>query len=74
MITTPRTVPIARVRGEVERFKDHPALLGWRIGNELNLSSSNPDVWNAVGEVAAIERYRAAILCDPNCMGSYISL
>lgn len=42
----------ARVRAEVLRHKDHPALLMWVIGNELNLKSRNPRVWNAVDRIA----------------------
>ena len=33
---------LERVRNEVLLYKDHPALLMWGIGNELNLESSNP--------------------------------
>ena len=33
---------------DVERLKTHPALLMWGLGNELNLRSSNPRVWDAV--------------------------
>ncbi|WP_353185555.1 glycoside hydrolase family 2 TIM barrel-domain containing protein [Parapedobacter lycopersici] len=40
------------VRAEVLKFKDHPALLAWGIGNELNLEYTNPNVWDAVNEVA----------------------
>ncbi|KGE16002.1 hypothetical protein DI53_0117 [Sphingobacterium deserti] len=43
---------LARVRKEIMQFKDHPALLAWGIGNELNLHYSNPKVWDAVNEVA----------------------
>ncbi len=41
-----------RVKAEVLKYKDHPALLAWGIGNELNLQYKNPRVWNAVNEVA----------------------
>lgn len=37
---------------DVLKFKDHPALLFWIIGNELNHSYSNPKVWDAVEEFA----------------------
>ncbi|WP_257657124.1 glycoside hydrolase family 2 TIM barrel-domain containing protein [Parapedobacter lycopersici] len=40
------------VRAEILKFKDHPALLAWGIGNELNLEYTNPKVWDAVNEVA----------------------
>ncbi len=43
---------LERVRGEVEALKDHPALLAWGIGNELNLGAENPAVWSAVGEIS----------------------
>lgn len=33
-------------------YKDHPALLGWGIGNELNLHYTNKKVWDAVNEIA----------------------
>ncbi|MCF8347096.1 MAG: glycosyl hydrolase family 2, partial [Bacteroidales bacterium] len=41
------------IRQKVLEMKDHPALLGWGIGNELNLRSTNMKVWDAVEEVAA---------------------
>ncbi|MBO6575186.1 MAG: hypothetical protein JJ896_07220 [Rhodothermales bacterium] len=40
------------VREEVMKYKDHPALLAWGIGNELNLEATNPRVWNAVNEIS----------------------
>lgn len=39
-------------REEVLKYRDHPALLVWIIGNELNHSYTNPAVWNAVNDVA----------------------
>ena len=41
-----------RVKREVLKYKDHPALLMWAIGNELNLNAKNPRVWNAVNEIS----------------------
>jgi hypothetical protein len=41
-----------RIRAEVEQYKDHPALIIWGIGNELNLGASNPRVWDAVNEIS----------------------
>ena len=43
---------LERIREEIEKYKDHPALLGWGIGNELNLRYTNPKVWNAVNDIA----------------------
>jgi len=40
-----------RIKAEVIKYKDHPALLAWGIGNELNLQYSNPKVWDAVNDV-----------------------
>jgi hypothetical protein len=37
---------------EIMKYKDHPALLGWDIGNELNLGSSNLKVWDAVNNIS----------------------
>ena len=41
-----------RIRREVLEFKDHPSLLIWAIGNELNLRSTNPRVWDAVNDIS----------------------
>jgi hypothetical protein len=40
------------LKGEVERLKDHPALLGWAIGNELNLEADNMKVYDAVNDIS----------------------
>jgi len=39
-------------REEVIRYRDHPALLVWIIGNELNHSYTNSRVYDAVNDVA----------------------
>ena len=39
-------------RKDVERFKDHPALLLWGVGNEVDLNYSNTKVWDAVQDIA----------------------
>lgn len=43
---------LQRLRLEVMKYKDHPALLSWGIGNELNLQYKNPKVWDAVNEIS----------------------
>ncbi len=45
---------LQQLRAEVEALKDHPALLGWGIGNELNLAAENLKVWDAVDGIAAM--------------------
>ena len=47
---------LERARGFVERFKDHPALLLWGIGNEMEGfdDGDNPAIWQAVNDVAAM--------------------
>jgi hypothetical protein len=52
---------LAEVKAEVLKYKDHPAMLIWGIGNELNLNAKNPKVWNAVNEIS-----RTIHQIDPN--------
>lgn len=39
-------------RDDILRYRDHPALLAWIVGNELNHSYRNPRVFDAVEDVA----------------------
>ena len=48
-------------REEVLKYRDHPALLVWIIGNELNHSYTNAKVYDAVNDVASMIRE-----LDPN--------
>jgi len=41
-------------RSAVLKYKDHPALLVWGIGNEVDLFYSNTKVWDAVQDIAAM--------------------
>jgi hypothetical protein len=43
---------LERLRGEVLKYRDHPALLVWIIGNELNFDYTNSRVYDAVNDVA----------------------
>lgn len=43
---------LERIKQEVLELKDHPALLIWGIGNELNLHYENPKVWDAVNDIS----------------------
>ena len=40
------------IKKEILPLKDHPALLIWGIGNELNLHYKNPKVWDAVNDIS----------------------
>ena len=42
------------IRQQVLELKDHPALLGWGIGNELNLRYTNKKVWDAVNDISVM--------------------
>ncbi len=44
------------MRAEVLKYRDHPALLLWVLGNELNHSYSNPRVYDAVQALAEMIR------------------
>lgn len=43
---------LERIKSEVLALKDHPALMIWAIGNELNLRYTNPKVWDAVNDIS----------------------
>jgi hypothetical protein len=43
---------LERIKKEVMALKDHPALMIWGIGNELNLRYTNPKVWDAVNDIS----------------------
>ena len=43
-------------REDVLRYRDHPALLAWIIGNEVNHSYRNPKVFDAVNAVSDPEK------------------
>lgn len=43
---------LEEAREVVLRFRDHPALLAWLIGNELNHDYENPRVYDAVNDLS----------------------
>lgn len=43
---------LENIKKEILMYKDHPALLMWGIGNELNLRATNPKVWDAVNQIS----------------------
>lgn len=50
-----------RVSAIVERYANHPALLSWILGNELNYAHGNPRVWDEINTLSQI-----AHQIDPN--------
>ena len=51
----------AKMRQKVLQYRDHPALLVWLVGNELNLEYKNPRVYDAVNDIAKMIH-----VLDPN--------
>ena len=49
------------VRQTVRKYKDHPSILIWGIGNEMDLEYSNFDVWKHMEEVCRVVKEE-----DPN--------
>lgn len=43
---------LEKLRLEVIKYRNYPALLMWGVGNELNLNYKNPKVWDAVNDIA----------------------
>jgi hypothetical protein len=43
---------LEKIKTEVLKYRNHPALLAWGIGNELNLQYKNPKVWDAVNDIS----------------------
>ncbi|MCB0736400.1 MAG: hypothetical protein KDC92_02720 [Bacteroidetes bacterium] len=41
-----------RFKQAIPKYKDHPALLCWSVGNEVDLFYSNTKVWDAVQDIA----------------------
>lgn len=50
-----------RVWAAVERYRDHPALLTWILGNELNYANTDPVLWDEINNLSRIVHH-----LDPN--------
>ncbi len=48
-------------REVVQKYKDHPALLIWAFGNEMEGDGNDPAVWRAINDIAAMSKS-----IDPN--------
>lgn len=49
------------IQAAVERYRNHPALLSWFLGNELNYAYTNPVMWDEVNYLS-----RLVHKLDPN--------
>jgi hypothetical protein len=47
---------IEKARGFFRRYRRHPALLMWGLGNEMEGSGDNPLIWRTVNEIARIAK------------------
>ena len=54
------------IKAKVLRYKDHPALLAWSIGNEINLGAENLKVFDAVNDIS-----RMIHEVDPNHLTTF---
>ena len=52
---------LERAKRDIQRYKDHPAVLLWGIGNEMEGDGKNPAIWKAVNDIA-----KAAKEIDPH--------
>lgn len=43
---------LASFRAYVRLYKDHPAVLAWAIGNEVEVGYSNTKVWDAINDIS----------------------
>ncbi len=43
-----------QAKAAVLKYKDHPALLMWSVGNEMEGDGNNPAIWAAVQQIAAM--------------------
>ena len=43
---------LEKIKRQILQYKNHPALIIWAIGNELNLNAKNPKVWDAVNDIS----------------------
>jgi len=46
----------AEAREVILRYRDHPAVLLWGIGNEMEGDGANPAIWSAVNDIALLAK------------------
>ncbi len=47
---------VEKSRGFFRRYRRHPALLMWGLGNEMEGSGDNPAIWRTVNEIARLAK------------------
>ncbi len=47
---------VEKARGFFRRYRRHPALLMWGLGNEMEGSGDNPVIWRTVNEIARVAK------------------
>ena len=47
---------VEKSRGFFRRYRRHPALLMWGLGNEMEGSGDNPVIWRTVNEIARVAK------------------
>jgi hypothetical protein len=47
---------IEKARGFFRRYRHHPALLMWGLGNEMEGTGDNPVIWRTVNEIALVAK------------------
>jgi len=45
---------LEKMRQDVLKYKDHPALLMWMVGNEAESNYTNLKLWNAINDICAM--------------------
>ena len=43
----------ASLLAQAAAIKDHPAILGWGVGNEVEMNDDSPAIWRAIGSLAS---------------------
>src|SRR5271166_5598368 len=47
---------VEKARAFFRRYRRHPALLMWGLGNEMEGSGDNPTIWRTVNEIAKVAK------------------
>ncbi|WP_044513517.1 glycoside hydrolase family 2 TIM barrel-domain containing protein [Hymenobacter sp. DG25B] len=71
----------ASIREQILRYRNHPALLMWNVGNEYDIEAPSPKVFQAVNAIAKMiheldpnHPVTTTILANPNSVDHFINL